>query len=104
MAENDQILVDRISSGDTSAFQELVERYKKKVYYLAYDITGDHQEAEDISQEVIDFFLELPDQFMKSSVVSAAEAVNKNLFILLHHFFTPIRRAHLSNGLQKNYH
>ncbi len=52
MAENDQILVDRISSGDTSAFQELVERHKKKVYYLAYDITGDHHEAEDVSQEV----------------------------------------------------
>lgn len=52
MAENDQILVDRFTSGDTSAFQELVERHKKKVYYLAYDITGDHHEAEDISQEV----------------------------------------------------
>ena len=52
MAENDQILVDRFTSGDTSAFQELVERHKKKVYYLAYDITGDHHEAEDVSQEV----------------------------------------------------
>jgi len=30
----------------------LVGQYKKKVYYLAYDITGDHHEAEDISQEV----------------------------------------------------
>jgi len=52
MAENDQILIDRFTSGDTNAFQELVERYKKKVYYLAYDIAGDHHEAEDISQEV----------------------------------------------------
>jgi len=52
MPENDQILIDRFTSGDTNAFQELVERYKKKVYYLAYDITGNHHEAEDISQEV----------------------------------------------------
>lgn len=52
MAENDQILIDRFTSGDTNAFQELVERHKKKVYYLAYDIAGDHHEAEDISQEV----------------------------------------------------
>ncbi|UCC38539.1 MAG: sigma-70 family RNA polymerase sigma factor [Candidatus Aminicenantes bacterium] len=52
MAENDQILIDRFTSGDARAFQELVERYKKKVYYLAYDITGDHHEAEDVSQEV----------------------------------------------------
>lgn len=50
--ENEQVLVDRISSGDSVAFQEFVERYKKKIYYIAYDITGDHDDAEDVSQEV----------------------------------------------------
>lgn len=50
--ENEQNLVDRFCSGDTTAFQELVERYKKKIYYLAFDITGNHHDAEDISQEV----------------------------------------------------
>lgn len=52
MAQNDQILIDRLCSGDQKAFTDLVGQYKKKVYYLAYDITGDHHEAEDISQEV----------------------------------------------------
>ena len=52
MAQNDQILIDRLCSGDRTAFYDLVGRYKKKVYHLAYDITGDHHEAEDISQEV----------------------------------------------------
>ncbi len=52
MAQNDQIFIDRLCSGDQTAFYDLVGRYKKKVYYLAYDITGDHHEAEDISQEV----------------------------------------------------
>jgi RNA polymerase sigma-70 factor (ECF subfamily) len=52
MAENDQILIDRLCSGDRTAFYDLVGRYKKKIYYLAYDITGDHHEAEDVSQEV----------------------------------------------------
>ena len=52
MAQNDQILIDRLCSGDQTAFYDLVGRYKKKVYHLAYDITGDHHEAEDISQEV----------------------------------------------------
>ena len=52
MAENEQILIDRFCTGDHAAFHELVGRHKKKVYYLAYDITGDHHEAEDISQEV----------------------------------------------------
>ena len=52
MAQNDQILIDRLAGGDQTAFYDLVSRYKKKIYYLAYDITGDHHEAEDISQEV----------------------------------------------------
>jgi len=52
MEYNEQHLVDRICGGDMSAFQDLVERHKRKVYYLAYDVVGDHQEAEDVSQEV----------------------------------------------------
>jgi RNA polymerase sigma-70 factor (ECF subfamily) len=50
--ESEQVLVDRISSGESAAFQEFVDRYKKKIYYIAYDITGDHDDAEDVSQEV----------------------------------------------------
>jgi len=52
MEENEQLIVDRMCRGDQKAFQELVERYKRKIYHLAYDILGDHHEAEDISQEV----------------------------------------------------
>ena len=52
MVENERVLVDRIYSGDSAAFQELVERHKKKIYYLAYDITGNHHDAEDVTQEV----------------------------------------------------
>ena len=52
MVQNDQLLINRICSGDQAAFHDLVGRYKKKIFHLAYDITGDHQEAEDISQEV----------------------------------------------------
>ncbi len=52
MAQNEQVLIDRFCTGDHAAFHELVGRYKKKIYYLAYDIMGDHHEAEDISQEV----------------------------------------------------
>jgi RNA polymerase sigma-70 factor (ECF subfamily) len=52
MQQNEQVLVDRFCGGDQTAFHELVGQYKKKIYFLAYDITGHHQEAEDISQEV----------------------------------------------------
>jgi len=52
MEDNETNLIERVCSGDIYAFQEIVERYKKKIYYIAYDIVGDHHEAEDISQEV----------------------------------------------------
>ncbi len=45
-------LVKRTCKGDMSAFHEIVEIYKKKVYYISFNICGDHHEAEDISQEV----------------------------------------------------
>ncbi|MGD8413941.1 MAG: sigma-70 family RNA polymerase sigma factor [Candidatus Latescibacterota bacterium] len=45
-------LVRRIQDGDASAFRELVEEYKQQVYYLALDLSGNHHDAEDLSQEV----------------------------------------------------
>lgn len=45
-------LVQRVKNGDQNAFRELVERYKQQTYYLALDLTGNHHDAEDISQEV----------------------------------------------------
>lgn len=52
MKTDETKLVDRICQGELEAFHELVDLYKKKVYYLAFDMTGDHHDAEDISQEV----------------------------------------------------
>ncbi len=49
---DDRVLVQRIQNGDSAAFQELVEGYKQQVYYTAYDLSGNHHDAEDLSQEV----------------------------------------------------
>ena len=45
-------LIDRLSRGEPGAFRELVELYKKKVYYLALEMARNAADAEDISQEV----------------------------------------------------
>jgi RNA polymerase sigma-70 factor (ECF subfamily) len=52
MTVDENVIVDQIRSGQVQAFQELVDQYKKKVYYLAYDMMGNHEDAEDVSQEV----------------------------------------------------
>lgn len=35
-----------------TAFREIVERHKRRVYYLALDLSGNHHDAEDLTQEV----------------------------------------------------
>ena len=37
--------------GDQRAFAEIVDLYKDKLYHLAYRMTGNRQEAEDVVQE-----------------------------------------------------
>lgn len=49
---DENALIEGMTRGDPRAFRELVERYKKKVYYLALDMAGNPIDAEDISQEV----------------------------------------------------
>jgi RNA polymerase sigma-70 factor (ECF subfamily) len=48
----ERALVRRIQRGDAAAFRELVEGYKQQVYYLAHDLSGNHHDAEDLSQDV----------------------------------------------------
>ena len=52
MAESDdEDLVRRSREGDGTAFDDIVLRYRKDVYRVAYRLTGDHGEADDLAQE-----------------------------------------------------
>lgn len=48
---DEKLLIDRAQKGDAEAFRQLVERSKITTYRLAFDLTGNRQDAEDISQE-----------------------------------------------------
>jgi RNA polymerase sigma-70 factor (ECF subfamily) len=50
--KTDEMLVQELRSGDRAAFMELVERYQDKIYRLAYKVTGNATDAEDVLQEV----------------------------------------------------
>ncbi len=49
---SDESLACKSLDGDMSAFEELVDRYKRPVFSIVYRMIGQYQEAEDITQEV----------------------------------------------------
>ena len=51
MKYSDFELIDRVLRGNRLAFEELVNRYKKSVYYLTYRMVHDYEDAADLSQE-----------------------------------------------------
>ena len=52
MAPSDERLVHETMQGNPQAFEELVHRYQRQVFTIAYRMTNQREEAEDIAQEV----------------------------------------------------
>lgn len=51
-ASDEAALVRRVQARDEMAFREIVERYQAKVFSIIYGILRNHNDAEDISQQV----------------------------------------------------
>lgn len=51
LALNDLELVNSSVAGDIMAFEELVRRYEKKVFTIAFRMTGNREDAADLTQE-----------------------------------------------------
>ena len=51
MEETDSAAIARARSGDPDAFRSLVERHSRNVFRLAFRMTGNENDAEDIVQE-----------------------------------------------------
>lgn len=45
-------LIERCLKGDQAAWEEIIGRYKRKVFGIAFKFTGRFEEAEDLTQEV----------------------------------------------------
>lgn len=52
-AYTDEMLVKRAQDGDHSALSELVHRYERKTYNLAYRLMGNHADASDAAQDAL---------------------------------------------------
>jgi RNA polymerase sigma-70 factor, ECF subfamily len=62
LARDEGHLVSEAKAGNYSAFEELVNRYEKKIYRLGMNITGNREDAEDVLQDAfLKAFEHLPD-------------------------------------------
>jgi len=49
----DDVLVERFRGGDRAAFDALVRRYQKPIYWLALRYTGNDADAQDVAQRAL---------------------------------------------------
>lgn len=47
----DEVLVQQAQNGDQNALSEIIHRYERKTYNLAYRLMGNHADASDAAQE-----------------------------------------------------
>lgn len=78
----DHMLVVRAKRGDSQAFESLVKKYQKPIYYLCHRMTGAHQSADDLSQ----------DTFIKAYL--SLHTFNESMI-----FFSWIRRIAVNSAL-----
>ncbi len=51
LQDEDLLLVQRFANGDPTAFDALVQKYRRQVYAVARRFTRNHEEADDLAQE-----------------------------------------------------
>jgi len=79
---DEQKLIDRIKQGERSAFRELVENNKQAVYAICFRLSGNHTDADELSQVVfIKFFKSIPLFRQEAGVQSWLYKIAVNSFI-----------------------
>jgi RNA polymerase sigma-70 factor (ECF subfamily) len=52
VAPSDAELIERCLRGEANAWEQIVVRFRRRVFHIAYKFTGKHDEAEDLTQEI----------------------------------------------------
>ena len=50
---NDVELVESVKNGSQEAFEEIVARYRQRLYQTAYAILNSHHDAEEVTQDAL---------------------------------------------------
>ena len=67
---DEELFISKLRDGDSSAFKELIELFKDKVYNTSISILQNNEDAEDITQEVFVEIFESIHQFKGESKLS----------------------------------
>jgi RNA polymerase sigma-70 factor (ECF subfamily) len=67
LSGDESLLVSEAKAGNYTAFEELVNRYEKKIYRLGMNITGNAEDAEDVLQDTFLKAFEHLDGFREDS-------------------------------------
>jgi len=51
--DRDWALVERVQSGDVQAFDQLVHKYRERLYGVIYNLTSNREDASDLTQETL---------------------------------------------------
>lgn len=82
MSSKERELVARIKEGDMDAFREIVEMYRDRIYSLAFYMTGNYTDADDITQEAfIKAYRGLSEFRGESSIYTWLHRITVNLCI-----------------------
>ena len=52
-ADETRSLIERAMQGDRDAFEEIARRYEKRIFWVAFSITSNFHDAQDVTQEVL---------------------------------------------------
>jgi RNA polymerase sigma-70 factor (ECF subfamily) len=86
--EEEKSIIRRVQDGDVAAFEDLVNAYKQKAYYVALGFVGNHEDALDLSQ----------DAFVKAFKAIKTFDLNSPFFP----WFYKIIKNHCLNYIKKN--
>jgi RNA polymerase sigma-70 factor (ECF subfamily) len=79
---SDTVLINRCQERDPAAFDEIVARYKQKIYRYACQMIGDNDEAEDVTQDVfVKMYVAIPSFRSEASVSTWLFRIAGNLCI-----------------------
>src|SRR6266571_474515 len=94
--DEDQQLVARTQDGDAGAFDQLVVKYTPRLYGLVYNMTSNHEDTNDLLQDIFSKAYKSSRRFHLSLDDVDASIQNDKEFLELTQTSSPVREADLS--------